>query len=101
MPSPVVSSGLFVVAVATAGFGGPVLVAGLGDSIAKTLAALAASLPEPGCAPVETNRDMLSDVAVEPLASRPDAGGSGDKGRAPSSDTPGDQSTSPPIVSPA
>jgi hypothetical protein len=83
VPTPAISSGLFVVALATAGLGGPVLVARLGDSIARTLGAAAASLPEPAPAPTDTGSDTSTDVATEPLASGPDAGGGGDRTRTP------------------
>ncbi len=61
------------------------LVSRLGDSIARTLRAVAASLPEPASASApadtDTDADTLVDVAAETLASGPDAGG--DKSRTP------------------
>ena len=68
---------------ATAGLGGPALVARLGDSIARTLGAAAASLPAPASAPVDTGTDPLADVAIEPLASGPAAGSGADRTRTP------------------
>ena len=89
MPPPPIASGLLVAALATAGLGAPVLVSRLGDSIARHLGAVAASLPGPAPVNADTRSDTLVDVAagpLAPLASRPDAGGGGDKGRAPPPD---------------
>jgi len=83
VPPPAITSGLLVVAMATAGFGGPVLVSRLGDSIARNLGAVATLLPEPASALRDNGSDTLADVAAEPLASGPDAGGGGDKARTP------------------